>query len=96
MDQLRSSGEGGLYGLLRRCMLAVLNSGSSDDDAQALQRRYQDFSIGFIQQDQGLKVSLTSAPGRAFVDGKMIRGIRELLFAVLRDLAYTRNEILDS
>ncbi|MGI9200701.1 MAG: nucleotide 5'-monophosphate nucleosidase PpnN [Woeseiaceae bacterium] len=96
VDQLRSSGEGGLYALLRRCMLAVLNSGSNSDDARALQLRFKEFKIGFIQQDQGLKISLNDAPGRAFVDGKMIRGIRELLFAVLRDLVYTRNEILDS
>ena len=96
VDQLRSTGEGGLYALLRRCMLAVLNSGSDSDDARALQQRFQKFEIGFIQQDQGLKISLREAPGRAFVDGKMIRGTRELLFAVLRDLVYTRNEIIDS
>jgi len=77
-------------------MLAVLNSGSNSDDARALQQRFKNFDIGFIQQDQGLKISLTDAPGRAFVDGKMIRGIRELIFAVLRDLVYTRNEILDN
>ena len=77
-------------------MLAVLNSGSHSDDARELQQRFKNFDVGFIQQDQGLKISLTDAPGRAFVDGKMIRGIRELIFAVLRDLVYTRNEILDS
>jgi len=95
VDQLRSSGEGGLYTLIRRCMLAVLNSGNQTDDARALFERYKDFSIGFIQQDRGLKLSLQGAPGEAFVDGKMIRGIRELLFAVLRDIVYTRNEIVD-
>jgi len=94
VDQLRSSGEGGLYTLLRRCMLAVLNSGSRIDDARDLLERYKDFSIGFVQQDRGLKLSLTAAPGDAFVDGKMIRGIRELLFAVLRDISYTRNEVV--
>jgi predicted Rossmann-fold nucleotide-binding protein len=77
-------------------MLAVLNSGSNTDDAREVQRRFKNFEIGFIQQDQGLKISLTAAPGLAFVDGKMIRGTRELLFAVLRDLVYTRNEVIDS
>ena len=96
VDQLRSSGEGGLYKLLRRCMLAVLNSGSQMDDARAVLETYQDFSLGFIQQARGLKVSLQGAPGDAFVDGKMIRGIRELLFAVLRDIVYTRNEVINS
>ena len=96
VDQLRSSGEGGLYTLLRRCMLAVLNSGSHIDDARAMLDHFEDFELGFIQQDRGLKLSLQNAPGEAFVDGKMIRGIRELLFAVLRDIVYTRNEIIDS
>ncbi len=96
VDQLRSTGEGGLYSLMRRCMLAVLNSGSQLDDARAMLECYEDFSVGFIQQDRGLKVSLKSAPGEAFVDGRMIRGIRELLFAVLRDIVFTRNEVIDS
>lgn len=96
VDQLRSSGEGGLYTLLRRCMLAVLNSGSEIDDARTMLERHEDFELGFIQQDRGLKLSLQSAPGGAFVDGKMIRGIRELLFAVLRDIVYTRNVVIDS
>jgi predicted Rossmann-fold nucleotide-binding protein len=96
VDQLRSSGEGGLYTLLRRCMLAVMNSGSQVDDARTMLEQYEDFELGFIQQDRGLKLSLQSAPGGAFVDGKMIRGIRELLFAVLRDIVYTRNVIVDS
>jgi len=96
VDQLRSSSEGGLYTLLHRCMLAVLNSGSQVDDARAVLRQFQDFELSFIQQDRGLKLSLVNAPGAAFVDGKMIRGIRELLFAVLRDIVYTRNEVVDS
>ena len=96
VEQLRSSGEGGLYTLLRRCMLAVLNSGSEIDNARTMLDCYKDFELGFIQQDRGLKLSLKSAPGGAFVDGKMIRGIRELLFATLRDIVYTRNVIVDS
>ena len=95
-DQLQSSGSGGLYPLLRRCMLAVLNSDSNTDDARALLRTYRDFEVGFIRQDRGLKVSLKNAPADAFVDGTMIRGTRELLSAVLRDIVFTRNEIIDS
>ncbi len=77
-------------------MLAVLNSGSPIDDSRALFEAFRDFDISFIQQARGLKLSLRNAPGDAFVDGKMIRGIRELLFAVLRDLVYTRNDVIDS
>ena len=95
-DLLRKSGGGGLYSLLRRCVLAVLNSGGESDDARAVLRRFRNFEVGFEQQDRGLKVILKNAPGEAFVDGKMIRGTRELLSAVLRDIVYTRHEILDS
>lgn len=95
-DQLRSESEGGLYALLRRCILAVLNSGAETDDARAVHEQYRDFAIGFIQQDRGLKVTLKSAPAPAFVDGKMIRGTRELLFAVLRDIVFVNSEIRES
>ncbi len=93
VDQLRNQGEGGLYTLLRRCILAVLSSGGNTDDARAILAKHKDFSVGFIQLDRGLKLSLKSAPSAAFVDGKMIRGTRELLFAVLRDIVFTNNEI---
>ncbi|HEX5764595.1 MAG TPA: nucleotide 5'-monophosphate nucleosidase PpnN, partial [Woeseiaceae bacterium] len=95
-EQLRNQGEGGLYPLLRRCLLAVLNSGNETDDARGVLQRYQDFRIGFAQQDRGLKVLLKGAPSSAFVDNQMIRGIRELVFAVLRDIVYTNNEIRES
>jgi predicted Rossmann-fold nucleotide-binding protein len=96
VDQLESSGSGGLYPLLRRCMLAVLNADSYSDDARQLLETYKDFKVGFIRQDRGLKVTLRNAPAEAFVDGKMIRGTRELLSAVLRDIVFTRNEVIDS
>ena len=95
VDLLKSSGAGGLYPLLRRCLLAVLTSGSESDQAKELLRKYRDFEVRFIQQDRGLKISLKNAPANAFVDGRMIRGIRELMSAVLRDIVYTRHEILD-
>jgi predicted Rossmann-fold nucleotide-binding protein len=96
VDQLRNQGEGGLYQLLRRCILAVLNSGGNTDDARAVLEKHRDFGLGFIQQDRGLKISLRGAPSSAFVDGIMIRGIREQLFAVLRDVVFTNNEIRES
>jgi pyrimidine/purine-5'-nucleotide nucleosidase len=95
-ELLRSQGEGGLYPLLRRCILAVLNSGGKTDDAREVLEKYRDFSVGFIQQDRGLKVSIKGAPPSAFVDGRMIRGIREHVFAVLRDIVFTNNEIRES
>lgn len=95
-EHLRSHGEGGLYPLLRRCMLAVLNSGAETDDARAVLQKFSDFEVGFVQKDRGLKVTLRSAPSSAFVDGTMIRGIREQLFAVLRDVVFINQEIFES
>ena len=95
-DQLVNQGEGGLCPLLRRCMLAVLNSGGTTDDARAVLLKHKNFSVAFEQQDRGLKLILKNAPASAFVDGVMIRGIREHLFAVLRDIVFTNNEIRES
>ena len=88
VDQLQSSGENGLYPLLRRCMLAVLNSGNDTDDARELLRTYRDFQLA-LSSRIGAEDLPAGAPGNAFVDGKMIRGTRELLFSVLRDIVYT-------
>ena len=96
VDLLKSKGAGGLYTLLRRCLLAVLNSGNQTDDARQMLDTYSDFEVRFIQQDRGLKLSLLNAPAAAFVDGVMIRGTRELLSAVLRDIVFTRDEIFES
>ncbi|WP_156494984.1 pyrimidine/purine nucleosidase domain-containing protein, partial [Oleiphilus sp. HI0128] len=51
--------------------------------------------IKFIRQSRGIKLLIENAPGSAFVDGKMIRGIREQLFSVLRDVLYVQNQLLD-
>jgi predicted Rossmann-fold nucleotide-binding protein len=83
----------GLYSLFRRCSLAVLNSGSHTDDARAIFNAYRDFGINLIQRNQGITLRLENAPASAFVDRRMIRGIQEHLFAVLRDIIYVHNEI---
>lgn len=83
----------GLNNLFRRCALAVLTTGSENDDARALIARYPDFDIRVVQQDRGVKLQLDNAPSQAFVDGKMIRGARELLFAVLRDILFVHAQL---
>lgn len=93
--RLRDAGAGGLHELLRRCALAVLTQGSQSDDARALLERYPDFDIQILQQDRGVKLELTHAPAQAFVDGHMIVGVNELLFAVLRDIVYVATQIKD-
>lgn len=93
VERLHDASRGDLAGLLRRCALAVLNSGIDDDDPEALLARYSDFEINVQQVNRGLRLELKNAPGFAFVDGEMIEGIRELLSSVIRDLVYFDSEI---
>lgn len=90
--RLKDASQGGLHELLRRCALAVLTSGSASDDPRAAQELYPTFNIEVSQHDRGLRLDLTDAPAMAFVDGQIIQGIAELLFAVVRDLAWTAIE----
>ena len=93
VSRLRDASKGGLHELLRRCSLAVLTSGSASDDPRAALERYPDYDIQVQQQDRGIRLELSHAPAQAFVDGKLIVGVAELLFAVVRDIAYTATEI---
>ncbi len=90
---LLDTSQSGLYRIFRNCSLAVLNCGSSLDDGKQLLERYRDFDIRVIQQERGIKLEVKNAPAHAFVDGKMIKGINEHLFTVLRDIVYVNNEI---
>ena len=84
---------GGLHELFRNCALAVLNCGNELDDGKELLDRYESFGIRLISRERGIKLDIHGAPASAFVDGKMIAGIREHLFAVLRDVVYLGDEI---
>jgi hypothetical protein len=94
--RLRDASSGGMHELLRRCALAVLTTGSDSDDPRAAQLKYPDFDIQVHQQDRGIKIELLHAPALAFVDGDIIRGVAELLYAVVRDIAYVAIEINES
>lgn len=97
VEQLRLSsaagGGSGLSELFRRCALAVLNTGNEEDDAAAIFDRYHSFSIEIVQRTRGVKLKIRNAPASAFVDGRIVEGIRQHLFAVLRDLVYIGAEI---
>jgi predicted Rossmann-fold nucleotide-binding protein len=96
IDKLLDTGQGGLYPLFRRCALAVLNSGAPTDNSKEIFDRYRDFDIRIVRHPYGVKLEMQNAPAAAFVDGQMIRGIKEHLFAVLRDVVFISNEILES
>ena len=93
VNRLRDTSASGIHDILRRCALAILNYGALTDDSRSVLETYHDFDIEVLQQDRGVRLRITNAPAHAFVDGKMIRGIRELLSSVLRDIVYVSNEI---
>ncbi|MEN8131981.1 MAG: nucleotide 5'-monophosphate nucleosidase PpnN [Pseudomonadota bacterium] len=88
--------QGGLYEIFRQCALAVLNTGATIDSAKLVLEEFSDFDVRVIQQERGIKLEVINAPASAFVDGKMIRGIKEHLFAVLRDVVYVSSEVNNS
>ncbi|MEX2490210.1 MAG: nucleotide 5'-monophosphate nucleosidase PpnN [Nitrospirales bacterium] len=93
VEKLMETSVGGLHALFRNSALAVLTSGNETDDIKAFFARYADFDIALVQRDRGVKIELINAPASAFVDGKLIQGIKEHLFSVLRDIIYVHNEI---
>lgn len=93
VSRLLDTSQGGLHSLFRNCSLAVLNTGSRLDSGKELMERYRDFKVTILQRERGIKLDIRQAPAGAFVDGEMIRGIREHLFAVLRDVIYAADEI---
>ena len=96
VDLLQKSTTSGLYELFRQCCLAVLNCGNDEDDIDALLARNQRFEVAVVRQTRGALLQLYNAPASAFVNGEIILGIKENLFAVLRDIVYTHNHLFKS
>ncbi len=84
-----------VYRLFRQCALAVLNTGSDSDDARAIYERYRDFELQLVPESRGLRLELYNAPAEAFVDGKMIQGIRGHLFSALRDVVFIHHKLVE-
>ena len=84
------------YDLFKRCAFAVLNCGSHSDDYLSTIDQFNNFSIKVDQSDRGISLDVSGAPSHAFVDGEIIRGIREHLFSVLRDILYTQDSVINS
>lgn len=94
VNKLLDTSRGGLYQLFRNCSLAVLNCGNEMDNGKELLERYRSFDIQVVPEERGIQLEVKGAPASAFVDGQMIKGISEHLFAVLRDLVYVSDEIM--
>ncbi len=95
-SQLCDQSDEGLNDILRQCALAVLNTGNDEDDGLKLIERHPDFTIQVIAKGRGVQIHLNNPPDSAFVASELITGIKEHLFAVVRDLVYTKNDILAS
>jgi predicted Rossmann-fold nucleotide-binding protein len=96
VDQLQQSSTSELYNLYRNCSLAVLNAGSHTDDAEDIYQQHKDFTIDVLRRERGVKIDLKNPPEHAFVDGKIIRGIREHLSAVMRDILFINERYLNT
>lgn len=92
VDRLKQGAKSDLYQLYRSCSLAVLASGLKSDNAEDLFKQYDSFDIHVLQRERGVKIELINPPEQAFVDGQIIAGIQEHLFAVLRDIIYISNK----
>ncbi len=93
VGRLLDSSQGEVHDLFRKCALAILNSGSYIDDSKELLNRYPNFDIQVLKEESGIRLALKNAPTIAFVGDKIIKGISELLFAVLRDIVFITDEI---
>ena len=88
VDKLKQSSNSNLYRLFRNCCLAVLNSGAEEDNFENIFAPYTNFEVHLISRERGVKIELVNPPALAFVDGKLIKGVHEHLFAVLRDILH--------
>ncbi len=96
VSQLCDQTDKGLNELLKQCALAVLSTGEKGDSSLDLMRSYSNFVIKVSAKDRGLQIELEHAPNNAFVNNEMIVGLQEHLSAVIRDLLYAKNNIIDS
>jgi predicted Rossmann-fold nucleotide-binding protein len=94
MASLASAGQE-VHQLFRQCALAVLNTGSNVDEVRELYRDFSDFEVRVVPESRGLKLQMHNCPGQAFVDGKMIEGIRNHLFSALRDIIFTYHKLVE-
>ncbi len=92
VSRLNGVRDSAVYELFRRCALAVLNCEDATDDASEVFARYADFTIEIAHRARGIKLILRNAPACAFVDGEILNGVRDQLFAVLRDIVFMSGE----
>ena len=94
---LLDASQTGLYETFRRCCLAVLNSGNDEsDNVKHILSMHRRFAVALDSKNGGIEVELSFPPASAFVDGQIIQGIREHLYAVMRDILFAHTEVVAS
>jgi predicted Rossmann-fold nucleotide-binding protein len=105
IDALFSESRKDIHAMLERCALAVLMSGTEDDDVKAMLERYAGFRLEVQRTPGGIALNLRNAPKTAFVGYeylerkgssyvyKIIEGVRQNIFSVLRDIVFIKTEI---
>ncbi|MCH8536158.1 MAG: nucleotide 5'-monophosphate nucleosidase PpnN [Alkalimonas sp.] len=93
VDRLKQNTNKEAFQLFRNCCLAVLNVGSHTDSSAEIYQQFEDFAVNLISRERGIKIELFNPPKDAFVDGHIIRGIHEHLFAVLRDILFYHTQL---
>ena len=96
VQRLEDTSSTGLYKIFRRCALAVLNCDNTIDDPNLIARLYRNFDIYIIQEHKGLVLEVINPPICAVVNSKLILGVKENLFSVLRDILYVSTHIANS
>ncbi|MDX1796462.1 MAG: nucleotide 5'-monophosphate nucleosidase PpnN [Hydrogenovibrio sp.] len=95
-EQLCDATQSGLNELFRRCTLAVLNTGTKEDNGMALLEAHPDFGVHVYVKGRGIQIEIDNPPEDAFVDGELIVGLQEHLSVVIRDLIYSQNKIINN
>jgi predicted Rossmann-fold nucleotide-binding protein len=93
VDRLKNNTSTDAFNLFRNCCLAVLNVGSHTDSSNEIYEQFKDFSVNLLARERGIKIELFNPPKSAFVDGEIISGIHEHLFAVLRDILFYHTQL---
>lgn len=93
ITRLSEHSKGGDYELFKKCVLAVLNSTHVTDEISFHEEQLKHFDVEVLQLNKGVKLKLKNAPTSALVDGKMIQGLKEQVFSVLRDIVFLKQEL---
>lgn len=94
--QLCDPSDKGLNEVLRQCTLAVLNTGAKEDNSMAVLAAHPNYQIQVNAKGRGIQLEIDNIPKKAFVNGEIITGLQEHLWATIRDLIYAKNQILES